>query len=228
MTTTLEQALLEALDSRFADVHTCMPGRVESYDDAKQTAAVTPMLKRVDTDTDGNQAVADYPVLANVPIVWPRFGGFFIQGTLAPGDFVTLLFCEGAIDAWRARGTLTHPGDLRRHSLTGAVAIPGLYPRDRALPAAAGDLIIGKEDGTEIRIKASGEVHLAGGADYVALANLVDQRFTALLNAIGVAVTQESGASGLGGMAFLQTALGAPPNGPLFNISTAADAVKAT
>jgi hypothetical protein len=220
--TSLEQALLEALDSRFADVHTCMPGRVESYDDAKQTASVQPMLKRVDTDTDGGQAVADYPVLASVPIVWPRFGGFFIQGTLAAGDFVLLAFCEGAIDAWRARGTLTHPGDLRRHSITGAVAIPGLYPSGRALPAAAGDLIIGKEDGTEIRIKANGEVHLAGGADYVALSAKVDDFITKLdtvFRTTWVVAPMDGGAA-------LKTAytgaFSAPPD------SVAADKVKAT
>jgi hypothetical protein len=181
MINTLEQALLEALDSRFADVHTCMPGRVESYDDVKQTASVAPMLKRVDTDTAGDQAVSEYPVLANVPIVWPRFGGFYIQGPVLVGDFVTLLFAESAIDAFRARGTLTHPGDLRRHSLTGAIAIPGMYPTARALPATAGDLIIGKEDGTEIRIKANGDIHLgASVSSLVALADLVDDRLSTL------------------------------------------------
>lgn len=182
----LEQVLLEALDSRFRDVHTCMPGRVESYDATKQTAAIQPMVKRVDVDTDGDQSVSVYPVLANVPVAWPRFGGFFLHGPLVAGDFVLLTFCESPIDAFRARGTLTHPGDLRRHSLTGAVAIPGLYPRDRALDTAGGDLVIGKEDGTEIRIKANGDVHL--GANVSGLVALADKVHSAISTMLGTGI----------------------------------------
>lgn len=186
---TLEQALLEAMDSRFRDLHTCMPGRVESYDAAKQTATVQPMIKRVDVSDAGAQVVSSYPTLANVPVAWPRFGGFYIHGPLASGDFVLLTFTESAIDPFRARGTETHPGDLRRHTMTGAVAIPGLYPRSRALPTAGDDLVIGLESGGEIRLKADGEVHLGESpSGYVAMADKVHSAITGMLMA-GIGVT---------------------------------------
>lgn len=56
----------------------------------------------------------------------------------------------------------------------------------------------------------------AGDAvQFVALANLVDQKLSQLFTAIGTAASAESGASGLGGMGFLQTALGPPTFTPL-------------
>ncbi len=216
---TLEQAFADVLDSRMRDLHTCMPGRVESYDAAKQTAAVQPMLKRVDIDTDGDQVIESYPVLANVPVVWPRFGGFFIHGPLTQGDFVLLSFAECAIDPFRARGTETHPGDLRRHTMTGAVAIPGLYPRARALPSAGEDLVIGQEDGTEIRITASGDVHLGANAtEYVALASKVHDAISTMLGeGIGATGTAAFAAAKLAWDAAVLTPLG----------SVAADITKA-
>ena len=61
---------------------------------------------------------------------------------------------------------------------------------------------------------------------FVALANLVDARFDALLAAISAAAVTESGAAGINGMASLDAALTAllPPVWPL---STAAEKVKA-
>jgi hypothetical protein len=64
------------------------------------------------------------------------------------------------------------------------------------------------------------------GVQFVALANLVDAKFDALVTAISTAAGVESGASGINGMAALQSALAAllPPVWPL---STAATKVKA-
>lgn len=59
--------------------------------------------------------------------------------------------------------------------------------------------------------------------EFVALANLVDAQFAALMTAIGAAATAESAASGLGGMSLLNTQLGTPP----WPSSTAATKVKA-
>jgi hypothetical protein len=61
----------------------------------------------------------------------------------------------------------------------------------------------------------------------VALADLVDARFDVLNAAIATAATNETGASGLGGMAFLQAALAAPPSAIPWSTSTAAEKVKA-
>lgn len=210
MKDTLEQVLQDVLDSRFRDLHTSMPGRIESYDASKQTASVQPLIKRVDFDSDGEQSVSAYPVLNNVPVQWPRFGGFFVHGPLAKGDFVLLVFCETPTDPFRARGTLTHPGDLRRHTLTGAVAIPGFYPSARALDSAGEDLVIGHEDGGQIRLSPDGSIALGESpSGPVALANKVHGAITGMLMA-GIGVTgTEAFAAALS--AWTSGTLGGPP-----------------
>jgi hypothetical protein len=77
---------------------------------------------------------------------------------LAAGDFVFLLFPEQTIGAWRAlKGALTAPGDLRRHDLSGAVALPCLYPDSQALADAhASNVVLGFDGGQQIHVKAAG------------------------------------------------------------------------
>lgn len=197
---TLEDVLLEVLDSRLDAVHTALPGRVEKYNALTQTADVALQIKHVGQDEDGRLVLSSYPVLPNVPLAWPGGGGFFASFPLAPGDFVLIVFCESAIDQWRAKGTETAPGDVRRHSLTGAVAIPVIRPKTSPiLGASATDLVIGMDLGSVIRITPLGQVQLADGTDPVALASLV---FAAISTMLGTGV----GASGTDAFAAAKTA----------------------
>lgn len=116
----IPSAIDESIDDRLLDVHTALPGRVESYDAATQLADVKPLIP-VNGET--------LPVIPKVPVCFPRTASTFIHLPLAKGDFVILLFPEQSIGAWRAlRGAETSPGDLRRHSITSAYAIPCGFP----------------------------------------------------------------------------------------------------
>lgn len=120
---TLEEVLLDIFDERLSQLHTAMPGRVESYDPLTQTASVKPMLK-----LDGRTL----PVLPRVPIVFMRAGGFYLVAPLSKGDFVLLVATSSSIAEWRATdGREADPVDKRRHHLSSCVAIPGLYPNLR-------------------------------------------------------------------------------------------------
>lgn len=206
-TPTLEDVIDEAVCTRLRDLHTAIPGRVVSYDATKQTADVQPLVRYEIPDADGAPTYEELPVLPNVPVLWPRSGSWFLAMPLAEGDTVQLLFNERAIGHWRAGdGEVTHPGDLRLHDLSHAVAIPGLYPTRRALthaPPSAGDLVFGSDanDGTRVALKpdgrvvitqgstvvlqvdADGTVQLGGnaGTNLIALANLVDARIGAIV-----------------------------------------------
>jgi hypothetical protein len=222
----LEEGLEHILAHCFRDLHTALPGRVESYDASKQTCDVLPMIKRQIPDGSGGYKIEDLPVLPNVPVAFPRGGGgFFMSFPLQKGDFVMLVFCERAIGAWRKKGEATSPGDLRTHSLAGAVAYPGLYPSDGKLEDAhAQNMVLGKDGSTaQIHLKTDGSVHLGGenGAEFVALATKVQNQLNALKTAInGAVVVANDGGASL--KSTLMTALASWP------ASVAASKVKAT
>src|SRR5512138_1112258 len=113
----LEEVLDAVLESRLLEVHTAIPGKVVSYDPATQTAEVTPVVQRAEPRADGGNTLTPLPSISDVPVQWPRGGGFALHFPLAPGDHVLLVFSEAAIGHWRASGELAPPGDLRRHSL---------------------------------------------------------------------------------------------------------------
>ena len=205
---TTEELLNLILDHRLRELHTALPGRVESYDASKQTCDVLPMLKKQTPNGQGGYTTEDLPVLPNVPVAFPRGGGgFFMSFPLAKGDFVMLVFHERAIGAWRKKGEATAPGDLRMHSLAGAVAYPGLYPNDDALDDAhTANMVLGKDGSTaQIHLKTDGTVHLGGenGAEFVALAQKVltelSQIQSALTSHTHAAGTYSNGGGAVGG-----------------------------
>ena len=149
--TTLEQAIAELVEDRLLDVHTALPGRVQTYYPADQTADVLLLL------TVHGESI---PVLPRIPVAFPRGGGAFVSLPLAAGDFVFVLFAEQDIGVWRARaGAPGTPGDLRRHPFSGGVALPCVYPDARKLADAhATNIVIGFDGGNQVHIKPGGEI----------------------------------------------------------------------
>jgi hypothetical protein len=97
---TLAQLLQQAIDNRLLDVHTALIAKVESYDAETQQVNVSPVLKRQVKTLDGTWVSEQLPILCNVPVLFPRAGGFFISFPIQPGDFVQLIFNEVSIDEW--------------------------------------------------------------------------------------------------------------------------------
>ena len=127
---TLAQVLDTALEGALANVHTCSWGYVTSYDAATQRATVQVAPRRMWTDDEGTRRTERPAPLLNVPVIFPGSGPYSITWNIANGDWVLLLFAETAMDSWHEGGqTDVDSGDRRRHSLSDAVAIPGLRPR---------------------------------------------------------------------------------------------------
>ena len=154
------------LEAHALEQHVALPGRVQSYDAATQTADVVPLLRHPVPQPDGSYALEDLPVVPSVPVLWPRTGRWSLTLPMGPGDFVQLLVNSSDIGRWRAGdGSVVDPGDLRRQHLSHAVAIPGLYPRARALEhASATELVLGDTQGTRLSIDASGTLTVTTGA----------------------------------------------------------------
>lgn len=149
-------AIDQALDGLLARIRTATPGEVITYNPATQRADVQPSIKL--RMVDGK--IRSMPPVTSAPVLWPRFGGFRIEGELAPGDTVLLIVCDRSIDKWRSKGGLVDPVEARKHSITDAVVLPSLWPDIVPMTGrAVGELLVGAEDGRAgLRIAKTGTV----------------------------------------------------------------------
>ena len=117
------------LQSRMEDVHTMLPGTVQSYDPDTRTAVVKPSVKLRTMHGD----VLDIPPIASVPVVWPGSNDFTAMSKDLPkGSGVMLLFSEASLGNWQRGSQDAAAEDETRHSLQDAIAVPGLWSMRRA------------------------------------------------------------------------------------------------
>lgn len=126
-TPTLQDMIRGAIEARLANLHTAMPGVVKTYDPKTQTADVQPALKKKYADGE----VVNLPLLTKIPVIFPRTAAGYIHLPLEPDDTVLIIFCERSIDSWRMQGGVIDPADYRKHALSDAVCIPGLFARGK-------------------------------------------------------------------------------------------------
>jgi hypothetical protein len=191
-----------------AGLHTSMPGVIKAYDPITKLADVQPVTRAPLSDPETGEADSeDLPVIPNVPVSFPRGGGWHLTFPMAVGDHVTLVFSESETGQWRTTGEVSDPVDHRRHSLGYPTAFPGAHPDLDVLlddvPAniiTYGKLVLGKDvDPTQsIRIGPTGiEI---GGLVPIPLALA-----TPTVAALQALVTSVAGLLGAGGPAFEAT-----------------------
>ena len=90
-----------------------MPGQVVSFDPAKQTISVQPLYKK-----RLNGVPTDLPVLLDVPVRFPRAGGFIITHPIKVGDKVTLRPQVRNTEVYHAEDGAFAAADARSFSLS--------------------------------------------------------------------------------------------------------------
>lgn len=194
---TLAEVIREAISSRLLDVHTALPGRVRTYDRAKQVADIEVMILHPAPMADGDIELETYPVIPNVPVGWMRGGGYSLQFPLNKGDSVWLIFSEACMAHWRVSGQVSEPGDLRRHDLSYPIAIPCCAPDADALTAIGADEAV--IDGpTLVRLGGSSSQFLAVASLVLAELAAMKTKFDAhthLVATTGTAVAQSGTAA---------------------------------
>lgn len=155
------QILIEMVQKEIANIHTASPGKIISYDPGTGLASVQPSLKfKV---PDGREL--DMPVIIGVPVIFPSGSGgnASVSFPIQAGDGCLIVFAERSIDDWVKGGDSDDP---RKHDLTDAIAIPGLYTFGvPAIAAHPNDTCL-KNGSTVLRIESGGSVHI-DGADLV-------------------------------------------------------------
>lgn len=116
------------------NVHTAIPGKVLSLDLKTGLAAVQPYGKYVTSD----HVKLDYPVLTDVPLVFPfsQTFGCGIVFPVQPGDDCLVIFSEIGLDAWMSGA---ESEGLLRFDLSSAVAIPGMIREAGSLVSQANE-----------------------------------------------------------------------------------------
>jgi len=154
MTPELAEIIREAIESRLIDVHTALPGEVVAVDAVTRTAEIRPLLTRWLEKEDGSFIQENLPVIPNVKNLEIRGLNFFVSVPVEVGTTGLLIFSEASLDIWRQKNQVSPPGDVGRHTLTGAVFLPGLFAAGEELPTQPTDaLVVGHKNGTVVTIE---------------------------------------------------------------------------
>ncbi len=118
--------LFESMKKKwFTDLRVAVPGIIQSFDPAEQTVTVQPAIKEHVADGEGNVTEMALPLLLDVPIVFPKSGGFVLTMPINAGDECLVVFSDMCIDGWWAHGDIQIQEEIRRHDLSDAFAILG-------------------------------------------------------------------------------------------------------
>lgn len=112
-------------DTTKSQIRVALPGIVQSFDPDAVTAVVQPAIRSVETDNDGNRITKNYPLLVDVPVVFPRGGGCTLTFPVKEGDECLVIFADRCIDFWWQSGGVQEPVDDRQHDLSDAFCIVG-------------------------------------------------------------------------------------------------------
>ena len=180
--TTPSDIIKIACDNRIALMNTCMPAQIVSFDYATNKANVQPCLNKRLTDN----TVIPVPIINNVPVCFPQNSTFSMTFPVKEGDYCLLVFAQRSLDLWKTDGGVVTPDDFRKYDLSDAVALLGVQPFNVPSQAANNDDFLLKFAGSEIKIRANGEIDIKT-ASRIALGTpsveLIDQ-IVQLLNSL--------------------------------------------
>ena len=111
-------------EAQMANVHISIPGKINSYDHNKKQAGIIPLIQKKFANGD----VLPYPVIENVPVIFPGTVNSIISVPVKKGDPGLLIFSEKSLERWLSSNIEdVEPGDPRRFNLSDAIFIPGLF-----------------------------------------------------------------------------------------------------
>ncbi len=115
-------------------LHTAMVSRVTEASADGHTLQAQPVIQQQIQDPTLTQTMfQDHPPLLDVPVHFPGGAGTVLTHGIAEGDEILSVFASRALDTWHQNGGTAVPVSDRIHSLSDAVAIPGVRSDPRKL-----------------------------------------------------------------------------------------------
>lgn len=165
-------AIDTALDGRQAQIWTCLPGIIQSFDASKMTASVQPTIQGQFRNQQGVWQNQTLPLCVDCPVQFPGGGGFLMTFPLAAGDEVLIHFSARCIDGWWQAGQVAPQAQFRMHDLSDGFVAPKVYSIPKIpggistttaqLRSLAGTAYIELAAGGIINIVAPGGVNVTG------------------------------------------------------------------
>ncbi|MFX9419917.1 Gp138 family membrane-puncturing spike protein [Acinetobacter baumannii] len=154
----------DAIISALAVVWNNLPCIVDSYDPDKQTVSVTPAIQIPVMREDGSMELVDLPLIPDVPVCWPKAGGFALTFPVKRGDECLVHFSSRCIDLWWQNGGIQPPFENRKHDLSDGFATFAPQSQPKRLKSVATDAVELRNDGcnAKIRINDAGELEFLG------------------------------------------------------------------
>lgn len=155
-----EQQLIQRIKNSIGfNTHVALPAVVQSVNLTNQTVDVQPTVRERIISQTGEIQYVQYPLLINVPIVFPQVGAFRITFPIERGDECFVIFADIAIDNWWKSGNVQNPVEQRRHDLSDGFAFFGALNQEKigSQPAisSSGLEIKSTKTGTGIHIGSS-------------------------------------------------------------------------
>jgi len=125
----LNSIINDNINNKLNNLHTAAPATILSFNPETQTATVQPSFSREFLQFDGSEETTvslKSPVIENVPVCYPRGGGFSITFPVKSGDECLLIYTERSLDNWHSKGGEGLPISTRKHDLSDAVALVGV------------------------------------------------------------------------------------------------------
>lgn len=130
-----------AFGQMLVDLWICIPGIIESYDQASKRCTVRPAINILMKDGSTQTPAA----IKNVPVVWPSGGGFTILSPLPAGEPVEIRFSQRGITQFKESFLQADPGN-GMFAKEDAVVRAGFGSKE-VTPATADGMSMQSEDG---------------------------------------------------------------------------------
>jgi hypothetical protein len=205
-----EESLRLALENSQSQIWTAMPAIVQAVNLTAQTLSVQPSIQGVTSNPDGSTQAVNMPLLVDVPIVWPRAGGFALTFPVAVGDEVLVVFASRCIDAWWQGGGVGAPAEARMHDLSDGFAIlaPTSQPKRFSNVSSTNVQLRDTAGTTYVEITPDGKARVVGASSIDVTAPTINLTGASAVNitaptiAMNGQVTQASGSFSIGGIVF--------------------------
>ena len=120
------------------DMHTSMPGIIQSFDPVRMTCSVQPAIRGAIVAPSGRAEAVDLPLLVDCPVVFPGGGGYILTYPLQPGDEALIIIAERCIDAWWQSGGVQAAAEYRLQDLSDGFVIPGPRSQPHVITGGVG------------------------------------------------------------------------------------------
>ena len=142
-------------DKISSSIKVAMPAVIVSYDYKTQNASVQINIKE-----EYKKTFVDYPIITNVPVIFPSSGGASITMPVVKGDGCLLVFADRDINNWLLGSDNQPASSQRTHHLKDAVAIIGLNSFKKGGKAKNADDLLITYDTSDIVIQKGGKIDI--------------------------------------------------------------------